>query len=365
MTLLKPTVNFLSFLNKFRDVDRKFFATELNRMENDVEHSYQLAMTAWFLVEKSDLDLDIAKVIRYALVHDLVEVFAGDTPFMDKSHITKPKRESDALNKIKRLFGNDFEQLHSTIEQYEKRDDEESLFINALDKTIPMINGYMDNGRTWHKLYYDMNLEQAVKIKLEASKQNKTIEILSNEVLEVLLKDSDFYFGKGKRSQQNNYAFIDGQNLYKGVNDLSWDLDYKKLRHYLSAKYSVKKAFIYLGYIKSNKKLYEYLEEVGFSLVFKEVTTNSIGKTKGNVDILLAVDVLKKIDAFDKAVIITSDGDFTPLIEDLLLRDSLKSVISPVKKKCSHLLQKGARGYMRFLDDVQHKVCQIKKRSAD
>lgn len=67
----------------------------------------------------------------------------------------------------------------------------------------------------------------------------------------------------------NNYAFIDSQNLYLGTKKLGWNLDYKKLRIFLKDKFFITKAFIFIGYISKNKKLYKFLTETGFILIFK------------------------------------------------------------------------------------------------
>ena len=90
------------------------------------------------------------------------------------------------------------------------------------------------------------------------------------------------------------YAFIDSQNLnlgtskdiYKGRKRVyrGWKLDYKKFRKYLSDKYRVSKALLFIGYMKQNEKLYKYLKSCGYNLVYKPTTKNREGKPKGNVD---------------------------------------------------------------------------------
>ena len=166
------------------------------------------------------------------------------------------------------------------------------------------------------------------------------------------------------RKPLENYAFIDGQNLYKGVENLDWELDYYRLRHYLRAKFGVLKAFIFLGYIAKYKKLYEYLEECGFEIVFKEIDYNKEG-TKGNVDVDLTLNVMKYIDDYKKAILITSDGDFASLIKELKLHNKFNLVIAPEEKKCSRLLKREVGGRIVYLDEFALKVCKMKKRPAD
>ncbi len=165
-----------------------------------------------------------------------------------------------------------------------------------------------------------------------------------------------------KESTENNAAFIDGQNLYMGPKASGFNLDYVRFRKYLGMKYGVRKAYLYLGYIKKQEKLYYALQGAGFDLVFKEVATVKDEKPKGNVDVLLAVDVMERLGEFDKAVLVTSDGDFVPLVESLQKRDKFLVLISPRRVTCSRLLQKAVKNKARYVESVIHKM---KKHSAD
>ena len=83
--------------------------------------------------------------------------------------------------------------------------------------------------------------------------------------------------------EESNYAFIDSQNLNLGINNLGWKLDYVKFRIYLKEKYFVKKAYIFIGFVALNQKLYDRLQESGFILKFKPIIPVASGKIKGNV----------------------------------------------------------------------------------
>lgn len=112
---------------------------ELDRFENDAEHSFLLAALGCALAREHDLDL--GKISQYALVHDLVEVHAGDTTiWASAEHLaSKEKREAEALKVIRRRFSATFPWVAETIEEYERMDDAESCFVYALDKIIPYI----------------------------------------------------------------------------------------------------------------------------------------------------------------------------------------------------------------------------------
>ena len=161
---------------------------------------------------------------------------------------------------------------------------------------------------------------------------------------------------KQTQKKPNNYAFIDGQNLYLGIASLDWKLDYKRFRVYLRDKYNISEAFYFLGYVAEQKTLYEYLQRCGFTLIFKEVSRSTDGKVKGNIDVDLTMHTILKISEYDQVVLVTSDGDFSPLIEYLLLEDKLCRVLSPKRDQCSWLLRKYAKSKVDYLDSAKNKL---------
>lgn len=156
--------------------------------------------------------------------------------------------------------------------------------------------------------------------------------------------------------KNTNYAFIDGQNLYLGVKSIGWTLDYKRLRKYLKEKYNINKAFVFLGYLEKEEQLYTYLRDCGFELIFKEVAKDGQGEPKGNVDVDLTLHTVLKKEEYDKAVLVTSDGDFAPLVEHLLLINKLERVLSPKHELCSWLLRKYAKHKIDYLDNAKDKL---------
>lgn len=162
--------------------------------------------------------------------------------------------------------------------------------------------------------------------------------------------------------KENNYAFIDSQNLYKGIRDLGWELDYAKFRTYLGHKYRVSKAFLFIGYLPGNSNLYRVLQDCGFTLIFKPTLPGTDGKTKGNVDAEMVLHTMIEYPNYDQAVIVTSDGDFGCLAEYLYGKDKLKTVLSPHHKTCSVLLKKAAREKIVFIDSLQGKLARAKRK---
>lgn len=118
-----------------------------HRNENDAEHSWSLALLACSLAPEIDPQLDVGKICQYAVVHDLVEVYAGDTSVLAPGSelASKAVREAAALWQIKQRFTK-FPWLTRTIEAYEKKADDEAVFVYALDKFLALLLLYEDGG---------------------------------------------------------------------------------------------------------------------------------------------------------------------------------------------------------------------------
>jgi len=156
---------------------------------------------------------------------------------------------------------------------------------------------------------------------------------------------------------KNNYAFIDGQNLYLGTRESNIPLDYKKFRIYLKEKYKVEKAYLFIGYLSENKELYDFLKNQGYILKFKPVLIAINGQSqKGDIDADMAFNVMKYYAEYYRAVLITSDGDFDTLTSYLRKKNKLEAVLSPNKEKCSSLLKNAAKDKMFFIKDIGIKV---------
>jgi len=150
-----------------------------------------------------------------------------------------------------------------------------------------------------------------------------------------------------------NFAFIDSQNLNLGIKEQGWKLNFAGFRRYLNDKYNVKKAYLFIGYVPENQKLYTKLQEDGYILIFKPTLILPNGKVKGNVDAELVLQAMIELDNYERAVIVTGDGDFTCLVKYLMTRDKLVRLIIPNKNGYSSLLAKaGAKiTFMNFLRD--------------
>lgn len=161
------------------------------------------------------------------------------------------------------------------------------------------------------------------------------------------------------KPKQDNFAFIDSQNLNLATRDLGWKLDFSRFRVYLSEKYGVTKAFLFIGYIPGNETLYTALQDYGYICIFKPTLTLPSGLVKGNVDAELVLHTMIQFPNFNKAVIVSGDGDFYCLIEYLLSREKLRKVVIPNQLRYSGLLKKlcpPENNIFNFLNPLKEKL---------
>ena len=168
-----------------------------------------------------------------------------------------------------------------------------------------------------------------------------------------------------KNQEPKNYAFIDSQNLNLSIRSLGWKLDFKKFRIYLKEKYKVEKIFVFIGYVSGNEPLYTFLQKAGYLLVFKPTLEYKKGgkyHTKGNVDAELVLHTMIELNNYNKAIIISGDGDFHCLVEHLISRDKLRKILIPNQAQCSVLLKRFPSEYLAFVSDLRKKL-EYKKRT--
>lgn len=149
-----------------------------------------------------------------------------------------------------------------------------------------------------------------------------------------------------KRNKKGNYAFIDSQNLNLGTQAVGWKLDWRKFREYLQKEHNVTKAFMFVGYLPENEDLYKQMHEFGFLVVLKPTqdltrlhNAEDEKHIKGNIDADLVLHAMKEMPNYDKAVVVSGDGDFYCLVEYLAEKKRLKNVLAP-NRQYSSLLNK-------------------------
>lgn len=160
----------------------------------------------------------------------------------------------------------------------------------------------------------------------------------------------------------NNLAFVDGQNLYMGTRSdkPAWKIDLKKFRKYLTKKYNVEKAYYFLGFVdETNQELYESIQSSGFILVFRKHTDAMLGKKKGNVDTDIVFTIMKKLykkEIDGKIIIVSGDGDYSMLVDFLIEEDCFLKILFPNKEFASSLYKKITRKFFDYLVHIKHLI---------
>lgn len=170
-----PSINRLAelqqFIADFAKVERMPQLADTGRAENDVEHSFGLALTCWFLANKIAPELSLEKILCYALAHDTVEIYAGDTfVFGGEEEIaSKAGREAAALKKL-RVEWPDFSEMIDAAAGYNDKIDEEARFVKAVDKILPVVMVNLgEKGIFWNRHKITLDMEKENKHTIEVS----------------------------------------------------------------------------------------------------------------------------------------------------------------------------------------------------
>jgi uncharacterized LabA/DUF88 family protein len=173
-----------------------------------------------------------------------------------------------------------------------------------------------------------------------------------------------------RKKQQKVYAFIDNQNLNATIQNLGWKIDWRKFRKFLSDKYKVNQAYMFIGYMPEFEEMYEYLHDAGFNIVLKqtydmtkprdeeqkseeEKSAEKERHIKGNVDTELVLS------NYNKAILVSGDGDFYSLVEYLEEQDKLSKILTP-SWQYSSLFNRFEK-YIVRIDKCRHEL-EYKKR---
>ena len=161
--------------------------------------------------------------------------------------------------------------------------------------------------------------------------------------------------------EMGNFAFIDSQNVNLGIRSQGWSLDFHRFRIYLKEKYAVNTAYLFLGYVAGNTHLYQILQEAGYICIFKPTLVHKDGTIKGNCDAELVLQAMIDFSSYEKAVIVTGDGDFYCLVNYLISRNKLKALMIPNQYKFSALLKaKALFPFTRYMNDLK-RILKYKK----
>lgn len=153
MKRLHQQVEFLLEIDKLKTIFRRTRLLHADRFENDAEHSWHLALAAMVLAEYANEETDMGKVIAMVLVHDLVEIYAGDTYCYDEEGARDKKQREEAA--ADRIFGllpkEQGEKMRALWEEFEGGQTPEARFANAVDRFQPVLFNLRTSGRSWEE----------------------------------------------------------------------------------------------------------------------------------------------------------------------------------------------------------------------
>lgn len=153
MERLKQQMAFMQEIDKLKKIGRQSYITDGSRKENDAEHSWHLAMMAMLLSEHANQNVDVLKVVSMVLIHDIVEIDAGDTYAYDtEGNTTKRAREEKAADRLFGLLPTDQRvYLRELWEEFEKQETAEAKFARALDCIQPIMLNAASGGKAWEE----------------------------------------------------------------------------------------------------------------------------------------------------------------------------------------------------------------------
>ena len=152
-TRLAKQLAFILEIDKLKQVGRQTYLLDLTRKENDAEHSWHLAVMALLLSEYAREEVDLLKVLKMVILHDIVEIDAGDIfCYDDAAHCHKEEREREAADRLFGLLpagqGREFRRIW---EEFEERESPEARFAAALDRLQPLLHNFHTRGKSWQE----------------------------------------------------------------------------------------------------------------------------------------------------------------------------------------------------------------------
>jgi putative hydrolase of HD superfamily len=190
MERLLQQIDFLIEADKLKNIIRRNYVSDGSRRENDAEHSWYFALAAMILSEYSNDAIDIQKVIAMAIIHDLVEIYAGDTFIYDEqAKVDQQEREKSASEKIFGLLPEDQRNHFLKLwNEFEEKSTPESKFARSIDRIVALLLNLKSNGKTWKEHQIDYSQIYAI---------NSTIADGSSTLWSYIKEQLDENKGKG------------------------------------------------------------------------------------------------------------------------------------------------------------------------
>lgn len=176
---LKRQLEFILEADKMKNIFRQNIVLDRSKYENDAEHSWHFALMAMVLSEYADEKVDLLRVMKMALIHDIVEIYAGDTfAYDEKENLTKRQRELEAADKVFGILPQDIgEEYRSLWDEFDRVETPDAIFAASIDRLQPFLLNANTEGYTWQK-----NSVKADSVRKRLSIVEKGIPCMKDEV---------------------------------------------------------------------------------------------------------------------------------------------------------------------------------------
>lgn len=181
---LKKQIEFMLELDKIKNIYRQTYVLHEDRKENDAEHSWHLAVLAFLLAEYANEPIDVLHVIKMVLVHDIVEIDAGDTyGYDEEGYKTKAEREEKAAQRIFGLLPDDQKrEFYNLWREFEDNKTNDAKFATVLDRIQPLLLNYTKGGISWKE--HDICKSQVINRILVPADASDSLAALIKSVID-------------------------------------------------------------------------------------------------------------------------------------------------------------------------------------
>ena len=201
---LKKQIGFISEIDKIKSIFRQTYVTDLSRQENDAEHSWHLALMAMILKEYANEEVDILHVMKLVLIHDMVEIDAGDTYAYDpEANKSKRERELKAADRIFNLLPEDqAKEVRALWDEYEASETKEAKFALSLDILHPILMNDIGKGLAW--VDHDVTENQARDRVARVKAGSETLFELCSQIVTENVAEGNILPKDGMQTEDNN-----------------------------------------------------------------------------------------------------------------------------------------------------------------
>lgn len=179
-------------INDFATIRRSHYIPGTDEKESDIHHSFSVTALAWMIHDQLQLSLDIGKILKYATIHDMVEVYAGDVNSYASEQVREDKKtaEAESLQRIEIEFAETFPDMVDRMKQYELKSNDEARFVWIVDKIQALVQGKADN----YRAFYEQGLRKADVLRVHGAHTSKVSSPLKEyyaHILEEFLEEYD------------------------------------------------------------------------------------------------------------------------------------------------------------------------------